>query len=78
MYDVGLDYLHTGCQIVHRDVKTSNILLGQNLEAKIADFGLAKMFGGNEHVSLMTVCGTPGYMDPEYLPPSLSPLSFMQ
>lgn len=39
---VGLDYLHKGCNlpIIHGDVKTNNILLGRNLKAKIADFGL--------------------------------------
>ncbi|CAL9146576.1 unnamed protein product [Musa hybrid cultivar] len=66
----GLDYLHRGCSpsIVHRDVKSSNILLGQKLEAKIADFGLSKTFLGeyDTHVSTRRVVGTPGYVDPLY------------
>uniref|UniRef100_A0A0D9V537 non-specific serine/threonine protein kinase n=1 Tax=Leersia perrieri TaxID=77586 RepID=A0A0D9V537_9ORYZ len=63
----GLDYLHTGCIMVHRDVKSSNILLDQNLHAKVADFGLVKIFGGDAHMSLTsTISGTPGYIDPEY------------
>ncbi|KAL6846298.1 hypothetical protein ACP4OV_023746 [Aristida adscensionis] len=65
----GLDYLHKGCSlpIIHRDVKTSNILLGQNLQAKIADLGLSKTYlsDAQTHVSA-TVAGTAGYMDPEY------------
>ncbi|KAF0918149.1 hypothetical protein E2562_022716 [Oryza meyeriana var. granulata] len=64
----GLDYLHTGCMMVHRDVKSSNILLDQNLNAKLADFGLAKIFGGDAQMSLTsTISGTPGYIDPEYV-----------
>ncbi|XP_073008122.1 putative leucine-rich repeat receptor-like protein kinase At2g19210 [Typha latifolia] len=66
----GLDYLHKGCKlpIIHRDVKSGNILLGQNLEAKIADFGLSKAVLGNTQtqVSTMALVGTPGYIDPEY------------
>ncbi|KAJ1289378.1 hypothetical protein BS78_02G159500 [Paspalum vaginatum] len=64
----GLDYLHKGCilPIIHRDVKTSNILLGHNLQAKIADFGLSKHFisDSQTHVSA-TAAGTTGYVDPE-------------
>ncbi len=73
VYDVtyaGLDYLHKGCSlpIIHRDVKASNILLSQNLQAKIADFGLSKSYLSETqtHISV-TPAGTAGYMDPEYV-----------
>ncbi|KAL8268715.1 hypothetical protein R6Q59_002513 [Mikania micrantha] len=65
----GLEYMHHGCTppIVHRDVKCSNILLNENLQAKLADFGLSKAFtnGDATHVSTI-IAGTPGYLDPEY------------
>ncbi|KAJ0240357.1 Leucine-rich repeat protein kinase family protein [Hirschfeldia incana] len=65
---LGLEYLHIGCQpsIVHRDVKCTNILLGEQFSGKIADFGLSRSFqlGDESHVSTV-VAGTPGYLDPE-------------
>ncbi|KAL0461064.1 UNVERIFIED_CONTAM: MDIS1-interacting receptor like kinase [Sesamum latifolium] len=63
----GLAYLHHDCHppIIHRDVKSNNILLDENLEARVADFGLAKlMLKKNETVSM--VAGSYGYIAPEY------------
>ncbi|ANM70038.1 Leucine-rich repeat protein kinase family protein [Arabidopsis thaliana] len=70
---LGLEYLHIGCipPMVHRDVKTANILLDENFKAKLADFGLSRSFQvRGESYDSTFVAGTPGYLDPEYYPTS--------
>ncbi|CAI7776803.1 unnamed protein product, partial [Closterium sp. NIES-53] len=60
----GLAYLHS-FGLVHRDIKPANILLGTNMQANIADFGLVRMEEGTT-VGTTRVMGTPGYVDPIY------------
>ncbi|KAK6229610.1 hypothetical protein QUC31_001910 [Theobroma cacao] len=63
----GLEYLHDGAvpPVVHRDIKSSNILLDQSMRARVADFGLSREEMVDKHAA--NIRGTFGYLDPEYI-----------
>ncbi|XP_023729716.1 probable receptor-like protein kinase At5g59700 [Lactuca sativa] len=69
----GFNYLHNDVgqqhRVLHRDIKSSNILLNENWEAKISDFGLSKIGPSNVDLTFLVTnaCGTVGYVDPEYV-----------
>ncbi|KAL6513004.1 hypothetical protein OROHE_019794 [Orobanche hederae] len=65
----GLAYLHTGCEhkIIHCDVKPENILLNDNSQVRISDFGLSKLLSPEQSGLFTTMRGTRGYLAPEWL-----------
>ncbi|KAF8391191.1 hypothetical protein HHK36_023493 [Tetracentron sinense] len=65
----GLAYLHEDCRhkIIHLDIKPENILLDDNFNAKVSDFGLSKLIDRDQSEVVTTMRGTPGYLAPEWL-----------
>ncbi|XP_024515630.1 G-type lectin S-receptor-like serine/threonine-protein kinase SD2-5 [Selaginella moellendorffii] len=65
----GLAYLHEECveKIIHLDIKPQNILLNEDLVAKVADFGLSRLMSRDQSYVMTTMRGTPGYLAPEWL-----------
>ncbi|XP_052887266.1 rust resistance kinase Lr10-like isoform X2 [Gossypium arboreum] len=75
----GIDYLHQGCdmQILHFDIKPHNILLDENFNPKVSDFGLAKLYSVEDSiVSLTAARGTIGYIAPELVYKNLGGISY--
>ncbi|GAB2283479.1 ubiquitin-protein ligase E3 Brl2 [Dionaea muscipula] len=65
----GLCFLHHNCipHIIHRDLKSSNVLLDDKMEARVSDFGMARLISAlDTHLSVSSLAGTPGYVPPEY------------
>ncbi|XVF18514.1 hypothetical protein REPUB_Repub11eG0028500 [Reevesia pubescens] len=75
----GIEYLHRGCemQILHFDIKPHNILLDENFNPKVSDFGLAKLHSVNDSIiSLTAARGTIGYMAPELFYKNIGGISY--
>ncbi|MFQ6621027.1 hypothetical protein Gotur_001876 [Gossypium turneri] len=75
----GIEYLHNGCamKILHFDIKPHNILLDDNFNPKVSDFGLAKLYPvDNSIISLTAARGTFGYMAPELFYKSIGGISY--
>ncbi|TYI96043.1 hypothetical protein E1A91_D01G041800v1 [Gossypium mustelinum] len=75
----GIHYLHQGCdmQILHFDIKPHNILLDENFNPKVSDFGLAKLYSVDDSIVSLTVArGTIGYIAPELVYKNLGGISY--
>ena len=75
----GIEYLHQGCdmQILHFDIKPHNILLDQNFNPKVSDFGLAKLYSTDKNTVTFTIArGTLGYIAPELFYQNIGGVSY--